>query len=135
MAYTRLEYLLFALFVLNISAFAFAQAGSSGGSGPNGGNSVTGNFVSQLTTQFCSLINGVRAVIGVLALLMFLVGAILYAGGHFLPTAGQVKGSAQGWAMGMIIGSLIGVVLFILAPYIISFIVGFGNGQIAAPSC
>ncbi|MDE1869472.1 MAG: hypothetical protein KGH71_00605 [Candidatus Micrarchaeota archaeon] len=104
------------------------QGGSSGGTG--GSTSV----VTTLTSQLCGIVNGVRTVIGVIALVMFLVGGTLYAVGHFMPAAGQIKASMQGWAMGMILGGVIGVVLVILAPFIISTILNFGSG-LSALAC
>ncbi|MEM0086906.1 MAG: hypothetical protein QW774_02660 [Candidatus Micrarchaeaceae archaeon] len=87
-----------------------------------------------LSSQLCGIVNGVRAIIGIIALVMFLVGGVLYAIAHFLPTAGQVKGSLQGWAMGMIIGGIVGLILVIIAPYIITQVTAF-NSSISAPSC
>ncbi|MEM3416231.1 MAG: hypothetical protein QW719_02755, partial [Candidatus Micrarchaeaceae archaeon] len=60
--------------------------------------------VQLLSSQLCGIINGINTIVGTIALVMFLIGGVLYAIAHFLPTAGQVKGSLQGWAMGMIIG-------------------------------
>lgn len=86
------------------------------------------SLVTTLTSQLCGIVGGVRTVIGVIALVMFLIGGVLYAVGHFMPAAGQVKASMQGWAMGMILGGVIGVILVILAPFIISTILNFGSG-------
>ena len=111
--------------------FAAQVSGSTTG-GTSGGTTGTGtDVVGTLTSQLCGIVNGVRTVIGVIALVMFLVGGVLYAVGHFMPAAGQVKASMQGWAMGMILGGVIGVILVILAPFIISTILSFGSGLTA----
>ncbi|MEM3820586.1 MAG: hypothetical protein QXM58_02515 [Candidatus Micrarchaeaceae archaeon] len=87
-----------------------------------------------LSSQLCGIVSSVRTIIGIIALVMFLIGGVLYAIAHFLPSAGQIKGSLQGWAMGMIIGGIVGLILVIIAPYIITQVVAFGNG-ISAASC
>ena len=128
------------LYFLIIANF-FVVAALAQGGGSAGGSSGTGTVnssqpvISKLSSQFCSIVNDVRDVIGILALAMFLVGAILYAGGNFLPAAGNLKSSTQGWAMGMIIGGAIGIVLVIIAPYILSIIISFSNGTVPAISC
>ena len=88
-----------------------------------------------ISSQLCSIVNGVKTTIGIIALVMFLIGGVLYAIAHFLPSAGQVKGSLQGWAMGMIIGGIVGLILVIIAPYIIGQVVAFGGNSISATSC
>ncbi len=94
-----------------------------------------------LTSQLCGVVEGIRTVIGFIALVMFLVGGVLYAGGHFMPAAGNIKSSMQGWAMGMIVGGVLGIVLVILAPYIVNTIINFssatGNtgGSITSVTC
>ncbi len=126
------------LYFLIVANFLVAAALAQGG-GSAGGNTGTVNssqpVIVKLSSQFCSIVNDIRDVIGILALAMFLVGAILYAGGNFLPAAGNLKSSTQGWAMGMIIGGAIGIVLVIIAPYILSIIISFSNGTIPPISC
>ncbi|MGI0141306.1 MAG: ice-binding family protein [Candidatus Micrarchaeales archaeon] len=108
-------------------------SGSSGTGGITGGGSGSGSLISGTSTsslalELCGIVDTIRTIIGLLALVMFLIGGLLYAIGHFMPSAGQVKASMQGWAMGLIFGGVIGVVLVILAPYIISVIINFGSG-------
>ena len=88
------------------------------------------NAVNALTSTLCNIITGVRSIVGIVALAMFLIGGILYAVAHFMPSAGQAKGATQAWAMGMIIGGIVGIVLVILAPIIISAVLDF-NSQVA----
>ena len=110
---------------------AATDLGGVSGSGTTVSGTSGTDVVGTLTSQLCGIVNGVRTVIGVIALVMFLVGGVLYAVGHFMPAAGQVKASMQGWAMGMILGGVIGVILVILAPFIISTILSFGSGLTA----
>ncbi len=94
------------------------------------------NGTQLLSQEFCAIVNDIRDVVGVFALAMFLIGGILYAAGHFMPAAGNIRSTTQGWAMGMIIGGIIGLILVIIAPTILQIITSFGagNGSINA-SC
>ncbi len=96
---------------------------------------IVGAQVAAVSSQLCVLVGDVRGVIGVLALVLFIIGGVLYAVAHFLPTAGQIKGNLQGWSMGMVLGGIIGIILVLLAPYVVSLVVGFGGTQIATPTC
>jgi type IV secretory pathway VirB2 component (pilin) len=93
------------------------------------------NTLDTLTSQLCNIITGVRTVIGVIALVMFLIGGILYAVGHFMPAAGNVKASMQGWAMGMILGGVVGVILVLIAPYLVSLLLSFNTTLSTLPTC
>jgi len=125
--------------LLGSSVFGIVNAATTVSGGGSSGTTVSGtsgtDVVGTLTSQLCGIVNGVRTVIGVIALVMFLVGGVLYAVGHFMPAAGQVKASMQGWAMGMILGGVIGVILVILAPFIISTILSFGTDVSGLPTC
>ena len=95
------------------------------------------NGTQLLSQEFCGIVNDIRDVVGVFALAMFLIGGILYAAGHFMPAAGNIRSTTQGWAMGMIIGGIIGLILVIIAPTLLSIITsfgGYGYNQISA-SC
>lgn len=123
------------LSLMTFSAPLMAQiTGGTGTGSGTGGTANNGSVVTTITSQLCGIVNGVRTVIGVIALVMFLVGGVLYAVGHFMPAAGQIKASMQGWSMGMILGGVIGVILVILAPFIISTILNFGSG-LSALAC
>lgn len=103
---------------------------SSGGTvgGGNAGGGATTTQISAIKATLCDIIGSVRDIIGILALVMFLVGGTLYTIGHFMPAAGQVRASMQGWAVGIMLGGLVGVLLVILAPYIVEVLLGFGTG-------
>lgn len=87
-----------------------------------------------ISSALCGVVDNVRLFVGILALVLFILGGILYATAHFLPTAGQLKGSMQGWAMGMLMGGVLGIILVILAQPIVTLITGFSN-TVSAPSC
>ncbi len=91
--------------------------------------------ISTLTSELCNIIVGVRTVIGVIALVMFLLGGILYAVGHFMPSAGNVKSNMQGWAMGMILGGVVGVILVLVAPFLVGLLLSFNSKLSSVPQC
>lgn len=80
--------------------------------------------VGPVSSALCSIISSVSLVLGVFALIMFILGGTIYAFAHFLPAAGNLKGAMQGWGMGMLMGGIIALVLYILAPYIVAKIIG-----------
>ncbi|MDE1762332.1 MAG: hypothetical protein KGH78_04035 [Candidatus Micrarchaeota archaeon] len=118
------------LFAVSDIGIAFAQTPPPP---PPGGSS--GSIVGTFTSELCGIVSTVRTVIGIIALVMFLIGGVLYAVGHFMPAAGNVRAGMQGWAMGMILGAVIGVILVILAPFIISTVLNFGSGLSGLGAC
>jgi|GEM_PF-1186276 hypothetical protein len=90
--------------------------------------SSTGNTIQ---SSICGLLSTISSVIGILAIFLFVLGAILYAVAHILPSAGNLKGSTQGWGMGMLVGGVIMVILYLLSSFIIYKIASLGsNGPI-----
>ncbi len=83
---------------------------------------------SGIQIQICGLIGIISSVIGILAIFLFVFGAVLYAVAHMLPAAGNIKGSAQGWGMGMLIGGVIGIILYLLSSFIIYRLASFSTG-------
>lgn len=96
---------------------------------------VSGQAITQITSTLCAVVNEIRTVIGFLALVLFIIGGVLYAMAHFLPSAGQIKGNMQGWAMGMVMGGIIGIIIVILAPFIVTTVTNFSYYSITAPTC
>jgi len=94
----------------------------------------TTSGITAISSAFCALVGTVRSIIALFAVVLFLIGGVLYAIAHFLPATGQLKGSLQGWALGMILGGIVGVILVIIAQPIINMVAGFGNG-ISTVSC
>ena len=96
--------------------------------------------VGAIVGGLCNIVNLVREVMGFLVLILFILGAVIYAIGHFLPATGNFKAGAHGWAMGMIIGGIIALILVIFAPYIINAIIQFtatpgGNPTVLPANC
>jgi len=102
--------------------------------GANFAQTTSPTGITAISSVFCALVSTVRSIIALFAVVLFLIGGILYAIAHFLPTTGQLKGSLQGWALGMILGGIIGVILVIIAQPIVNLVAGFGKG-IASVSC
>jgi hypothetical protein len=98
-------------------------------------NSVT----TAVTSQLCSIVNAVRTIVGILALTLFLIGGVLYAVSHFLPTNLEFKKSLTVWSQGMIIGGLVGLVIVLIAQPIIGLItqigVSAGGSSITSITC
>ncbi|MGC9149667.1 MAG: hypothetical protein ACP5FX_00935 [Candidatus Micrarchaeia archaeon] len=86
---------------------------------------------SQVSSVLCQIVTGIKSVVTVIAVAMFVVGGVLYAVGNLL--TGGMKQSAHGWAQGLIIGGLVGIVLVILAEPIVSTIAKLGG--ITGVSC
>jgi hypothetical protein len=94
--------------------------------------------VAVTTSTLCGIIGGVRSVVGVIALVLFIVGGALYAVAHMMPAAGNLRGNVQGWSLGMIVGGIVGLIIVLIAPAIIGAIAGVslsGSGSITSPSC
>lgn len=82
-----------------------------------------------LSSSICSIVDVVRSFIGYIALLLFIVGAVLYAVAHLLPAAGNMRGNLQGWSIGMIIGGVVGIILILIAPGVINLIIGSASAS------
>lgn len=76
-----------------------------------------------ITSSICSIVQVVRSFVAYIALLLFIVGAVLYALAHLLPAAGNMRGNLQGWSIGMIIGGIVGIILVLIAPGLINIII------------
>lgn len=90
-----------------------------------------------ISSTLCGIIVGISQIIAILAIFMFVLGGVLYAFAHFLPAAGNLKGSMQGWGMGVLMGGIIMIILYVLAPYIVGTILKFSignNGEVGIPS-
>lgn len=85
---------------------------------------------TSVQSTICGLLAGIASIIGILAIFLFVLGAVLYGVAYLLPAAGNLKGSAQGWGMGMIIGGVIAIILYILSAFIIYKIASFSTGAL-----
>jgi hypothetical protein len=89
---------------------------------------VQGDAVSTISVTLCGLVNGVRAIVGALAIALFLLGGALYSIANMLPTSLEYRKNLIGWAQAMIIGGLIGFIVVILAQPIVSLFGNIGSG-------
>ncbi len=91
-----------------------------------------------IQNSLCNVILGVQEVVGVVSILLFVLGGVMYAIAHMMPAAGQLRGNLQGWSMGMIVGGIVGLILVLLAPGLVGFIVSNGQaagGAVSTPVC
>jgi len=84
-------------------------------------------LVSSLSVTICGIVHGIQTFVGLLAIGLFLVGGVLYAIAHFIPTSVEFRKSMQGWSTAMIIGGIIGLLVVILAYPLVNLLASFGN--------
>ena len=89
--------------------------------------SVASAQQSIISVTLCGFVNGIRGIIGILAIALFLIGGVLYAVSHFLPSSLDFKKSLTSWSTAMIVGGVIGLIIVILAQPIVSMIMGIGT--------
>ena len=80
-----------------------------------------------ITTALCGIVNAVRSIVGVLALCLFMLGGVMYAVSHFLPTNMEFKKSLSAWSSAMIVGGIIGLVIVLIAQPLVQMITGIGT--------
>ena len=85
------------------------------------------DITAALSSQLCGIVSGIRSIVGILALALFLMGGVMYAVAHFLPTSLDYRKSLIGWSTAMIIGGIIGLVVVLLAPFIVGLITNIGQ--------
>ncbi|MDE1851206.1 MAG: hypothetical protein KGH69_00770 [Candidatus Micrarchaeota archaeon] len=90
---------------------------------------------TSISQQLCGIVDTIRSIIGILALLLFIAGGALYAVAHVMPAAGNLKGNLQGWSVGMIVGGVVGLIIVLTAPWVLSSIIGFAGGKVSVPKC
>lgn len=83
---------------------------------------------TSVTTELCNIEQDIHSIVFVLALVLLILGGILYAAAHVVPPS--QRGSIQGYAFGMIMGGIIGVIIVLVAPFLINQVIA-GSGQIA----
>jgi hypothetical protein len=89
---------------------------------------------SIISVTFCGFVKGIQGIIGILAIALFLIGGVLYAVSHFLPSSLDFKKSLTSWSTSMIVGGVIGLIVVILAVPIVSTIMGIGTSVSGASS-
>jgi hypothetical protein len=86
------------------------------------------NAGQAVSTQLGIVCGYIQTFVGVLAVVLLALGAVLYAVSFVLPAAGNIKGNLQGWALNMVVGAVVALVVYFLAPFIAEQIVHFGSG-------
>ncbi len=92
---------------------------------------LTGTAQS-IGNALCGIVAIISNIVGVLAILMFVLGGTLYGFAHFMPASGNIKGSMQGWGMGILMGSIVMLILYLLAPFIITRLIAASQGSNSA---
>ncbi len=85
------------------------------------------SLLSSLSITLCGIVAGVRTFVGIVAIALFLIGGIMYAIAHFIPTSVDFRKALLGWSTAMIVAAVIGVIVVILAQPLINLFAGFGN--------
>lgn len=80
-----------------------------------------------VSSSLCTIVSNIKAVVGIIALALFILGGAFYAVAHMLPAAGNLKGNLQGWALGMIVGGIVGLIIVIAAGGIINLVYNAGG--------
>lgn len=85
------------------------------------------NTANTVECDLYSVYVTIRTIIYVLALMLIILGAAVYAAANIMPQ--QARGGIQGYGMGMVIGGVSGVIIASLAPFILEVI---SNGSSAS---
>ncbi len=85
------------------------------------------NTSSIISVTLCGFVSGVRNIVGILAVALFLIGGVLYAVSHFLPSSLDFKKSLTSWSTAMIVGGIIGLIIVLLAQPLVSLLTGIGS--------
>ncbi len=88
---------------------------------------------SSVTNELCTIANDIHSVVFVLALVLLILGGILYAAAHIMPP--QQRGGIQGYAFGMIIGGIIGVIIVLIAPWLINQVIAGSGTSVVGTGC
>ena len=82
--------------------------------------------------MLCGLVGSVMGIVGALSLTLFLLGGVLYAVSHFLPTNLDFKKSLHTWSTTMIIGAVVALVVVIAAKPLLTLIANLGASATGA---
>lgn len=100
---------------------------SSPGGTVQASNTVVSPGTEAVISQLCAIVDSVRSIIGIITLVLFMLGGILYAVSHFLPSNMEFKKSMTGWSQAMIVGGVIGLIIVLIAQPLILLIIGLGQ--------
>ncbi len=73
-----------------------------------------------IQTALSSLCTTAQSLLGVAAVLLIILGAVVYAAGQML--GAETRARASVWATNMFIGAIIGILIYIVVPYIINIL-------------
>jgi len=90
-------------------------------------------FQNAVSKELCGIVNFVKAIVGILAVVLFMLGGVFYAIGHFLPATGNLRSNVQGWAMGMLMAAIIALIMFLIAQPVVTMIANLGVSAGASP--
>jgi hypothetical protein len=84
-----------------------------------------------LQSAMKQLCNTARTFLGIGAMLLVVIAAVIYAVGQVL--GAETRARASVWATAMLTGAVIGLIIFLLVPSIVAVIMGSGSGSIKIP--
>ena len=81
----------------------------------------TTTMLSSLKSTINNLCVELKAILPIVAMLMVVIGAVIYGGGQVM--GAETRARANVWATAMIIGAIIGIVISVIMPSILNSIV------------
>ncbi len=103
-----------------------------GGTPGSNSTSQQQSTVFAISSVLCGLVGSVMGIVGALSLTLFLLGGVLYAVSHFLPTNLDFKKSLHTWSTTMIIGAVVALVVVIAAKPLLTLIANLGASATGA---
>ena len=92
---------------------------------------MTMNFVSSYNSELTSLTNTIsglcteiKALIPIVAMLMVVLGAVIYGAGQVM--GAETRARANVWATAMIVGAIVGIMINLLLPAILGTLISGG---------
>lgn len=83
------------------------------------------SLLSSLSMTLCGIVQGVQTFVGILALALFMIGGVMFAIAHFIPTSVDFRKSMQGWSSAMIVAGIVGIIVVIIAQPLVLLFAGF----------
>ncbi len=93
-------------------------------------NAVTLNSISDV---ICGTYNQVNTIFLLLALVVLIIGAVLFMASHSMP--GAMRGTVQGYAVGMMIAGVVSALISVGAAWLLSVATGTSVGSILGQAC
>ncbi len=83
---------------------------------------VAASGTTNITNALNKLCNDVVSVLGVVALMLILLAAVVYGAGQVM--GAETRARASVWATSMIVGAVISLVIYLLLPHVIAALMG-----------